>query len=160
MTRQQRRKLERQAIKGAQPDWQPLQEVDRKALQLVGDYAAVARRLGISEAEARAGAATRYEGVRLFVNSTYEVTMKQAEMNGWVHLEIWRRDGGFVGDWNDKQRIKGQLVGEECEGLELYPAESRLLNIANVYHLWVNADPSFRLTLGFHAGRQLADPDA
>lgn len=153
MNRQQRRKLER---KGAQPDWQPLQEVSRDALHLVGDFQAMARRLGISEEEARARAAASYASVRWFVSQVYEVTMKQAEIDGWVHLEIRRRDGGVVGSWSDKQRIKNELIGTECEGLELFPAESRMLNIAAVYHLWVNADPSFRLTLGFHAGRQLA----
>jgi hypothetical protein len=36
-----------------------------------------------------------------------------------------------VHDWRDLQRIKNQLVGPECEAVELYPAESRKVDTAN-----------------------------
>jgi hypothetical protein len=55
-----------------------------------------------------------------------------------------------VHDWRDLQRIKNELVGPECEAVELYPAESRLVDTANQYHLWADADPTYRFGLGFN----------
>lgn len=39
-------------------------------------------------------------------------------------------------DWRDMQRVKNDLCGEEWEGLELYPAESRLVDPSNRFYLW------------------------
>lgn len=36
----------------------------------------------------------------------------------------------------DAQRIKNELLGDEYEACELYPAESRLVDGANQFHLW------------------------
>lgn len=66
-----------------------------------------------------------------------------------VHLSIKRVDRGpIVRDWRHMQRIKNELVGPECEGVELYPAESRLLDEANQYHMWVVPDATFRFPFG------------
>lgn len=35
-----------------------------------------------------------------------------------------------------KRRIKNELLGPEYEAIELFPAESRLLDSANQYHLF------------------------
>lgn len=66
-----------------------------------------------------------------------------------VHLSIKRIDQKPVRDWRDLQRIKNQLLGEECEAVELFPAESRLVDNANQFHLWGYDDPTFRFPLGF-----------
>lgn len=66
-----------------------------------------------------------------------------------VQLSIRRQDRGAARDWRDFQRIKNQLVGPECEAIELYPAESRLADSANQFHLWCVADPSFRFPFGW-----------
>jgi len=39
-------------------------------------------------------------------------------------------------DWRDFQQIKNDLVGQEWEGVELYPAESRLVDPSNRFYLW------------------------
>lgn len=52
-------------------------------------------------------------------------------------------------DWRDLQAIKNELVGPEHEAIELYPAESRLVDTANQYHLWVLKDPSQRIPVGW-----------
>ena len=39
-------------------------------------------------------------------------------------------------DWREFQQLKNYLVGEEWEGLELYPAESRLVDPSNRFYLW------------------------
>lgn len=70
-----------------------------------------------------------------------------------VHLSIRRVDRAPARDWRDLQRIKNQLVGPECEGIELYPAESRLLDSANQFHLWVAKDPGWRFPFGYFDGR-------
>ena len=56
-----------------------------------------------------------------------------------THLSIKRHDRGVLlgKDWRDFQRIKNELCGEDCEALEIYPAEKRLVDTANQYHLWV-----------------------
>lgn len=66
-----------------------------------------------------------------------------------VHLSIRRQDREAVRDWRDLQRIKNALVGPECEGVELFPAESRLVDTANQAHLWVVADPAVRFPFGY-----------
>lgn len=54
-----------------------------------------------------------------------------------VHLSIKRNDRKPIHSWADLQWIKNQLVGPETEAIELYPAESRVIDAANQYHLWV-----------------------
>lgn len=66
-----------------------------------------------------------------------------------VHLSIRRRDGAKLRSWSDLQTIKNNLVGPENEGIELFPAESRKVDLADHYHLWVIADKAFRFPLGF-----------
>ncbi len=47
------------------------------------------------------------------------------------------------------QRIKNELVGEECEGVELYPAESRLVDSSNQFHMFVCKEPGTKFPFGF-----------
>jgi hypothetical protein len=53
------------------------------------------------------------------------------------HLSIRRRDEKTLHDWRVFQGIKNKVVGEEFEAIELYPADSRIMDTANVYHLWI-----------------------
>jgi hypothetical protein len=53
------------------------------------------------------------------------------------HLIIARRDGKPIREWYDLQNIKNILVGPEFEGVEIYPAQSRVVDTGNIYHLWV-----------------------
>jgi hypothetical protein len=87
----------------------------------------------------------------IWINDVYQV-QKTPAGNGLVQLNIRRRDGKPIfRDWRDFQEIKNQLVGPECEGIELYPAESRLVDTANKYHLFVCTDPTFRFPMGWSA---------
>jgi hypothetical protein len=92
----------------------------------------------------------------VFLNDTYQVNVRVMEKtyHGMpvVWLSIKRIDKEACHDWRDFQEIKNQLVGPECEAVELYPAESRVVDTANQYHLWVVADPKFRWPLGFRHG--------
>lgn len=84
----------------------------------------------------------------LYVNSRYQVTKRETGEQS-CHLSIKRIDQSVVHDWRDLQRIKDELVGSECEAIELYPAQSRLVDTSNQYHLWCSCDPAFRFPVGF-----------
>lgn len=71
-------------------------------------------------------------------NSRYTVLWRDVEnpSGTLVHLSIKRNDKNPMHDWRDLQRIKNEILGPEEEAMELYPAESRLVDAANQYHLW------------------------
>jgi hypothetical protein len=83
----------------------------------------------------------------VWINDVYQVVVKSA--GSMVHLSIKRIDRETIHDWRDLQEIKNQLVGPECEAIELYPAESRRVDSANQYHLWASSDPTWRFPCGF-----------
>jgi hypothetical protein len=84
-----------------------------------------------------------------WINDLYQVQKRYHE-DGLVHLNIRRRDGApVIRDWRHFQLIKNQLIGEECEAVELYPAESRKVDSANKYHLYGIADPTYRFPFGW-----------
>lgn len=69
----------------------------------------------------------------------------------FFQINIRRRDGNIIRrDWREFQAIKNQLVGPEVEAIELYPAESRLVDTGNKYHLWGILDPKHRFPFGWH----------
>jgi hypothetical protein len=80
---------------------------------------------------------------RLFKNSRYHVFLRMiphpglAEGELMTHLSIKRNDRRVLHDWRDLQRIKNEICDPECEAIEIYPAESRLVDTSNQYHLWV-----------------------
>ncbi len=86
-----------------------------------------------------------------FLNDRYQCTVERVNFAGlnMAHLSIKRRDQGVIHDWRDLQRIKNDVLGEECEACELYPAESRLFDSANQYHLWGFPDPEQRFPFGY-----------
>lgn len=91
----------------------------------------------------------------LFENDLYSVQVASAPP--FIHLTVTRHDGTPVKEWSHLQRIKNELVGPEHEAVELFPAESRLIDAVDQYHLWVHADPKYRFPLGFQARRFVLD---
>lgn len=87
----------------------------------------------------------------VWISEVYQAQRRLIEtpLGLMVHLSIKRRDRGPIRDWRDMQAIKNALVGPECEGVELYPAESRLVDTANQYHIWALATPGTRFPFGF-----------
>lgn len=131
-------------------NWQPLEEgvVPPTSQELVE---LAAREMGITTDEARQRIDAYNEGTSYWINNLYQVQLRPFEAHGmkWVHLNIRRRDGkAIMRDWRHFQWIKNQLVGPECEAIELYPAESRMVDSNNKYHLWCAIDPAFRFPLG------------
>ena len=90
----------------------------------------------------RNGVPVDLNGEEQFANDQYVVTRRimssdNPEAPAAMHLSIRRQDRQPCRDWRDFQRIKNQLAGPEWEGVELYPAESRKVDGANHYHLFV-----------------------
>ncbi len=99
--------------------------------------------------------AHRLMSAEVWKNDEFEVAISRiksmnSSMPDILHLSIKRLDKEAIHDWRKMQEIKNTLVGPEHEGIELYPAESRLVDSANQYHLWVFDDPEFRLPIGFN----------
>lgn len=94
----------------------------------------------------------------IWLNDSYQVNVRKVEptpgsgLPPMVHLSIKRLDKGPARDWRDFQQIKNELVGPECEGCELYPADSRVVDSANQFHLWVFKTPEVRFPFGFPHG--------
>lgn len=76
---------------------------------------------------------------RIFINGTYQVNVRLLEgsWDGWLWFSIKRYDKDAIRDWREFQLIKNLIAGEEREAVELYPAESRLVDTSNQYHLYV-----------------------
>lgn len=93
---------------------------------------------------------TYYHGrpLKVYKNDAY-IVHKIDWMDDWWWLSIKRLDRDWIHDWRELQIIKTELVGHENEGMELYPAESRLMDSANQYHLWVHKDKGFRFPFGW-----------
>lgn len=100
----------------------------------------------------------------VYLNDVYQVNARiVAPLAGsnWpplIHLSIKRIDRQPVHDWRELQEIKNQIVGPEHEAMELYPAESRVVDTANQFHLWVIAQAGALLPFGFMTGLKSEGP--
>ena len=98
----------------------------------------------------------------LYANSKYTVHVRYLDgagnHDGWLHLSIRHNDRRAVRDWRHFQRIKNELAGAEREALEIYPAESRLVDEANSYHLWVMPTGE-KVPVGWDVGRLVGTSD-
>ncbi len=104
------------------------------------------------------GAHTMSDGVHtysIFKNSRYTVMVRTAcaaseDQPEVIHLSIRRNDRAPIWCWRDLQAIKNALVGRENEAVQLFPAESRLVDDANQFHLYAYADPNVRVQCGYN----------
>jgi hypothetical protein len=92
----------------------------------------------------------------MYANETYRVQVRTVPP--FVHLDITRCDGRPCTNWRDFQQIKNELVGPEFEGVELFPAESRLVDTANQYHMWVRPQTGYRFPFGYQNRLVLKEP--
>jgi hypothetical protein len=88
----------------------------------------------------------------VMVNDRYQIILRdcgQIEPFGAViELSVKRLNQEPIFDWRDMQRIKNELFGRECEMVQVFPAESRLMDTSNQY--WFYAFPSgYRIPLGW-----------
>ena len=78
-------------------------------------------------------------------NSRYSVTVQRKKQHLMRHkvcvcLNITNADQSAKHDWRDFQRIKNEILGPEWEGIELYPAESRMVDPSNSYLMYCFRD--------------------
>ena len=103
----------------------------------------------------------------IYVNDIYQVAVYRNEgADSLVHvpelkgrctwLSIKRRDKRPVNNWQDMQTIKNRLVGVECDAIQMFPAESRMVNTANQYHLIVLPEDA---NVPFGWGTRFVDTD-
>lgn len=104
----------------------------------------------------------RLKDDEVFVNDIYQVNIDRHPPNKihsqMIHLSIKRRDKEAIHDWRELQEIKSKLCGDNCEGLELYPAESRVVDAANQFHLWV-LPPGVQIPVGYFEGTGRTEKD-
>ena len=137
--------------------WQPLRRAEKipPSEEKVAAFRAAAEARGVDPE--RAEAVLREES-EIVMNDRYVVHVRR-HADGWIHeLSIRRTDRGPEFPWRDLQRIKNEVAGPEVEAVELFPAESRLMDTANQRWLWC-APPGVLFPFGFNAGRQVASPD-
>ena len=118
------------------------------------DYIALAHSQDAEAIKAHVCKKFDFSDFGMYRNDKYSVTVYP--VNGTdekypltVYLKIRDNDWSARHDWRDFQEIKNDLVGRECEGVELYPAESRKVDGANQFHIWVINDEQFRFPFGF-----------
>lgn len=124
------------------PGWVPLQQATVAPLN--------PKMIAKAKADPRYAAALNDE-IRereMWKNDRYTVTVTRNDEGHVTCLSIKRNDGGAVRDWRHMQKIKNQLAGSEAEAIQLFPAESRLVDTANQTWLWV-FPPGVKLPLGF-----------
>ncbi len=75
---------------------------------------------------------------KAWVDGEYAVMSREIETDwGYVeHVCIRNVDNTDI-PWAAKQRIKNELFGHERTAIEVFPAESQLVDAANMYHIWV-----------------------
>jgi hypothetical protein len=133
--------------------WQALQQTELHSGYAPEAVAFARQQWNCDEPEARKRLAEYDAQCTIWINDLYQVQARKCgeDRDGfhWVHLNIRRRDGNIIRDWRHIQEIKNQLIGEECEAVEIYPAESRKVDTSNKFHLWCCTNPTFRFPFGF-----------
>jgi hypothetical protein len=124
------------------------------------DYRYLMATFKVSKAEAKRTVQVN-KATRVYLSDTYQVNAKPVQADGWgiplIWLSIKRIDKAAFHDWRELQSIKNAIVGPEREAMELYPAESRLVDGANQYHLWVLPE-GMQFPLGFKEREVTAEP--
>jgi hypothetical protein len=105
----------------------------------------------------------------VFKSEFYQVAIDKHAEHGFGddavvwHLSIKRLDKEPIMDWRDLQAIKSQLCGAEAEALQLFPAESRVVDTANQYHLFamMRAGSTLKpmIPVGWTVGKRLDNND-
>lgn len=68
----------------------------------------------------------------------HEHTAQLLDEGTYQHLKIQRRDGNeVVAHWDLLQEIKNDMVDPEAFAVEIFPEADRLVNEANIRHLWI-----------------------
>jgi hypothetical protein len=115
--------------------------------------AATVKEFGVTVEEATRALEDEKKQEQIWVNEKYQVAVRRFNHEKFglcLQINIRRRDGNVIfRDWREFQKIKNQLADPEFEAIEIYPAESRLVDTSNKYQLWVICDRNFRWPFGW-----------
>ncbi len=84
----------------------------------------------------------------VWANNLYQVNVEYLP-NSQAHVIIRRLDRQAIHNWTHFQEIKNQVLGKECEAVEIYPKESKLVDAKEHYHLWGFRSEEETFGLGF-----------
>jgi len=82
-----------------------------------------------------------------------------------IRMSVNRTDANLGERWADKitwdelQTLKREIGRGELEGFEVYPADSEIVNDANMRHLWIFKGNK-KLPFGFHQDRRSPEAQA
>jgi hypothetical protein len=136
--------------------WQPMLpavRIDKTEEQIAAAREATAA-MGFDPDEVEA---LMREPVEMWKNHRYTAIVARGDDGVIHHISLRRNDRKPHMPWRDLQRIKNELAGPEAEAIELFPAESRLVDCANQRHLWV-WPPGTIIPVGF-ASRATGTPE-
>jgi len=75
------------------------------------------------------------------------------------HVTITRgmgtSDGSGEVSWSEKMQIKNELFGENRFAIEVYPKQKNLVDVCDVYHLWV-FDKKIDMSFGIGKGEYVS----
>ena len=119
---------------------------------------------GLTRAQAK-DQLNRLKADEIWVNDVYQVNVERdTQQHGMqpamlCHISIKRLDKGpITAGWRDFQDIKNQIAGPDCDALEIYPAENRLVDTVNQYHLWA-FPPGEMIPIGWTSRAVMNDDD-
>lgn len=91
--------------------------------------------------------------IKAWTNQVMCVQMTSEETTIGTVTHLWvRRNDGLPVLWHEMQRIKNELVGPERVGVEVFPAQSQLVDAAPMYHAYVYPE-GYELPFGLHLKR-------
>lgn len=138
--------------------WQPMQPAVSQPIHPTRrrELARWAEAQGFSK-EAIADHIEQAQSAETWMNNVYVATVHPVELaaNGWPQmkqLSIRRIDRKVIHDWRHLQQVKNDIFGPDCEAVELYPSDDRVVDTANSYHLWVLIEPGAKFPFGWGAG--------
>lgn len=70
------------------------------------------------------------------------------EWGRMIHCAFRNKNGTEI-SWKEKQWLKDSLFGEDRVAIEVFPQKDRLVDAANMYHIWV-FEKGFELPFGIH----------
>lgn len=143
---------------GAPEEWTPFEVATVQDRSTDDAYVALlAEREMMGPDELRA-MLKRLAGLPHYRNNLYQVVIDRqvaavddgdGHQPDLIHLSVKRTDQTPIRDWRHLQRIKDELLGPTFEAVELFPADERLVDSSNQYHLWALDDPTYRFPFGY-----------
>jgi len=141
---------------------------EKEIQKMVGDLLDNPACVGLSEHKAKQVILSYIEkekSAEVWGNLIYQANVYRNQYaNDMVHVEDWqdkcgyislkRRDKRPINSWQDVQTIKNRLFGIEREAIQIFPAESRMVNMANQYHLFVFPE-GYIIPFGYNDGRRV-----